>query len=226
MPSRSKKKCGKFVCKLPVSGSEYIFDPVPWSTPVGIKNSNCYSFSLGDYSENRPVKATPGAYAALRGNKRFAKELDNLSCPSLTRRVIADNPTGIYKAKAEVPCKQGYFKIMMFVTKKGSKRGDFHFYSQFKNVKYPVQTGDTVKSIAHKFQVPVTNVYWKGGNVAFVKDANVFGQKLGHATGALLTDSCSKVIFDPRAACRGSGDLQYKVLCGSFCAAKGRVKSI
>ena len=89
-----RKKCGgpgQFVCKLPTSGSEIMFDPALWATPAAIRGGNCYSYVLGD-TRQRVVKATPGAYASLHGNARYTKEMDRLDCRSLTERVLADNP--------------------------------------------------------------------------------------------------------------------------------------
>lgn len=229
--SRGKKKTcggkGQFACKLPTSGSELLYDPVLWGSPVAIRNANCYAYSMGDYSTDRPIKSTPGAYAVLRGNTRYSKQLNSLSCPSLTKRVLADAPGHIYKTKAAAPCKQGYFKVMMFVTKRGAKRPDFHFFQNNKDVKYPVQPGDTLASIAHKFQVPPVNVMPMQNGFVFVKNANVWSQKHGTAGGAELLDSCNRIVFDPRKACRGAGTgLDYKVLCGSFCAARGKVRTV
>ncbi len=223
------KTCGgpnQFACKLPTSGSELTYDPVLWGTAVAIANSNCISYALGDYSENRPIKATPGAYAVLRGDKRYARELGRLDCPSLTRRLLSDNPGKIYRSKAETPCKKGYYKIMLVATKKGSKRGDFHVLRANGDVKYPVQPGETLSSIASKFQVPVHKVSPINDRYVLIRDSGTWSQKAGFATGALLTDTCNKLIFDPRASCRGNGtDLYYKQVCGSFCVARCKTRT-
>lgn len=223
------KNCGgpgQFVCKLPTNGSELTYDPILWGSPVAIRNNNCLSYALGDYSENRPIKSTPGAVALLRGNKKFAGELDRLDCPSLSRRLLQDNPGAIYRGKAETACKKGYYKVMVVATKKGSKRGDFHLLRANGDVKYPIQPGETLSSIARKFQVPHSNVSIAGNGYALIKDSKTWSQKLGHATGALLTDTCGKLLFDPRKACRGEGtDLYYKQICGTFCVARCRTKT-
>lgn len=202
-----------------------MYDPVLWGTPQAIGNNNCLSYALGDYSNNRPVKATPGALAALRGNSRSKRELGIINCSSITRRVLLDNPGLIYRTKPTVPCKQGYYKVMLAVTKKGKGDSDFHWYRANGDVKYPVQPGDTILSIANMFQVPWYNVTTINDRFVLVKGSGTWSAKAGFATGALLRDSCNRLIFDPRRACRGTGNLQYKILCGSFCAARCQTKT-
>lgn len=218
--------CGEFECKLPTSGdADDVFDPVPWSTPGAIAGSNCMAYALNDFSPVARPKATPGALAAARGNRRFVKELDSLSCPSLTRRLLSDNPGLIYKGKTNLPCKKGFNKVFMLATKKGRGRQDFHFLRLFNDVKYPIQPGDTISSVAHKFQVPLSKVSKLNDQFMFIKDAKVLSHKRGTFSGALLTDACGRIMFDPRLACRNYGDLQYRLICGSFCAARRGVKT-
>lgn len=211
---------------LPISGSEPTFHEKPWGTKKGIKNSNCYSYSMDNYSNRRPVKAVPGDRAGM-GDLQ-----EPLSCPDLSRRVLADNPKTVYREVPEKSCKKGYYKVMMFVDSSDVLMGDFHFYRQHKDVDYTVHDDDTLESIARMFRVSTAFIRKhnqgaseiREGVVLHLPNVNVWSHKLGHATGALLKDSCGKAIKDPRKACR-SYSHTYKDFCGSFCAKRGSVRT-
>jgi hypothetical protein len=213
---------------LPLSGYEPLFNPTIWDTPEGIAHSNCYSYGLNDYSSTRVEKAMPGARA------RRTSSMDVTKCGELRRRLLADNPKSVYAVKPMTKCQKEYFKMMMFVDSTGGsdKMGDFHFYKQHRDVMYKVLPGDTVAKIARFFKVPAATLQnmtseslrVKAGDLLMVPNANVWSHKLGHATGALLKDSCGRVIKDPRKACR-KYSYNYDTLCGAYCVKKNRAHS-
>jgi hypothetical protein len=134
----------------------------------------------------------------------------------------------VYAEKSEVPCKKGYYKVMMFVDSKDVNMSDFHFYKQHRDVDYTLHEKDTIPKIARMFRVtpafirrhnPDAPTPGTPGTKLFLPGVNVWSHKLGHATGALLVDSCGRIIKDPRKACR-SYSHKYKDFCGGFCAKK------
>jgi len=216
--------------KLPANGYEEIFGDPKWDTERGVRSNNCYSYAMGHYRPYRRNKAVVGDLAGYDHDIRYD------SCEPLKKRILKDNPGRIYEEQPEVPCKDGFYKIMMFVSSLRDKTrhyGDFHFYKQHRDVVYSVQKGDTIESIASFFGIsekavrdamPSGSSSLKAGQELFLKNANVFSHKLGWATGALLTDSCGKRIDDPRKACRSYG-LTYDAYCGSYCVRARRTKT-
>jgi len=148
----------------------------------------------------------------------------NLSTCEITKRVMADNPGNIYQEIAERPCKQGFHKIFLF-NDPHPTMGDFHFYKQVKDLVMTAQPGDTAASLAERFTIPIENVISLGKGKVLLRNTGIFSHKLGHATGALIHDSCGKLIRDPRKACRSVGNRTYSLQCGSFCARSGWAKS-
>lgn len=218
--------------RLPLSGSEPVFTEIPWGTKTGIVNNNCYSYSLNDYSSNRPIKAAPGDRAGYNSSA-----LNYRTCKGLSSRLLADNPGHIYHVKQPGrACNKGYFKIMMFVSSDGNgEYGDFHFYRQNKDIMYTVKQGDTLASIARFFGTTVKAILRNNEDVRSAKDVqvndvlflpnvNAWSHKLGHATGALIKDSCGRLITDPRKACRKHA-YDYDTFCGAYCVRKGHVRS-
>ena len=211
---------------LPTSGSEPVFEELPWSLKKGVKGNNCYSYAMDNYANanRRPIKAVPGDVAKLP-DLPYDKPMD---CKVLTKRVLADNPHTVYAEKSEVPCKKGYYKVMMFVDSKDVNMSDFHFYKQHRDVDYTLHEKDTIPKIARMFRVTPAFIRRHNpdatpgtpGTKLFLPGVNVWSHKLGHATGALLVDSCGRIIKDPRKACR-SYSHKYKDFCGGFCAKKG-----
>lgn len=201
----------------------------PWGNS-GLRRDNCYAYSFGDHSsDNRMNKSVPGNHAGLPPLNSNYK-----TCKGLCGRVIADNPRRVYRARPTERCKKSYYKVMMFVAPKndyGNSNGDFHFYKQHGVVDYKVKRGDTYKSIAGFFKIPIIRVQRAKtrteGN-KFVKEpklqvgktirfkANVFSHKMGWATGPLLEDAKGKAIFDPRKANRNYA-YKYTKYCSSFC---------
>lgn len=203
---------------LPLSGTEPLLNIDKWSTPRGKKVANCYGFALDDYL---PLsfdmnKQQPGDRSGLS-----RRRLDLSTC-EVARRVLSDNPRDvIYPVRAETACKPGYHKVFLF-NDPNPDTGDYHFYRQVKDLMYKPKRGEHPYKIADRLQIPRTNVVPgpKTGTYIF-KNVNAFAHKMGYATGALMKDSCNRLIKDPRKACRGSGNRNYKKECGSFCAKSG-----
>jgi len=218
---------------LPLSGSETVFTENKWSTTKGVRHNNCYSYAANNYSNTRVQKAVPGGMVAKREGRSPNYDAP-LSCANLVPKVVGDNPESVYRiADVDAPCKQGFYKIMMFVDPGEHFDGDFHFYKQHKDVEYRVQEGDTLETIARMFSVTVEylrkhnpKVSPSPGSKILVPNVNAWSHKMGHATGALLTDSCGKIIKDPRKACRVYSH-NYKNFCGGFCVRRdGNVKTV
>ncbi len=211
---------------LPLSGSERKFVMGKWATPKGIQNNNCYAYAFGDYVAYRWQKSTPGNRSGRSNNGHTYTH-----CTELPNRVVSDNPTKVYKAKADETCKKGYYKVMMFVSPGRSnnyiRQGDFHFYKQHGVVEYKIKKGDTVASIAKFFKVPESRIRkagpFKVGKLIVFK-ANVFSHKRGWATGPLLDDAKGNIIIDPRKSSRAYPGINYEKYCSSFCVKESGVK--
>jgi len=205
---------------LPLSGSEPVYTERKWGSKKGIGNDNCYDYAFGNYSPYRTQKSSPGN----RGGKTNNNFAPIRSCGTLPKRVISDNPTKVYKVKAEMACRPGFYKAMMFVAPAGKRNlfnsGDFHFYKQHGKVEYKPKKGDTYEKIAKFFGVPVTRIRRAGAIVpgkVMKFNANIFSHKRGWATGPLLVDSKGKIIKDPRKAGRNYPGMNYTEYCSSFC---------
>lgn len=221
--------------RLPLSGSEHVYDWAPWGKSL-IMSENCYSYSLG-LKNHFSQKSTPGDHAGL---SPYGADLTD--CKTLVKRVLADNPKKVYKARAESKCRHGFYKIMMFVAPQTQYQdGDFHFYKQHGIVDYKVKKGDSYTSIAKFFRIPVSRVrnapmrsghhmrFYHHVNPVLVPGhtirfkANGFSHKRGWATGPLLYDASGKVITDPRKANRNYS-LKYTRYCSSFCVKSKGIK--
>ena len=200
---------------LPLSKGEVPYKQKPWGSS-GIHVDNCYAYAVGDHARYRFNKSVPGNHSGMSSIFHTYR-----NCKGLAKRVISDNPKRVYKAKATEKCKRDFYKIMMFVAptnKYHNSTGDFHFYKQHGLVNYSIRKGDTRKSVAGFFKIPLSRLPVKlpgAGKVIKIK-ANVFSHKLGWATGPLLTDAKGKVIKDPRKANRNYG-YNYTEYCSSFC---------
>lgn len=214
---------------LPTNGHEEVFGvDGRWNTRRGIRNNNCYSYAMGDYRPHRRNKAVVGDLAGYAHDVRYD------SCNPLKKRLLEDNPGRVYPVRPEVPCRAGFYKIMMFVASARRERGygDFHFYKQHKDVAYEVQPGDTIDSIGSFFGVSRDivmraargNSRLTPGTQLRLENVNVFSHKLGWATPALLKDSCNRAIKDPRKACR-KYSVTYDKYCGAYCVRARRVKT-
>lgn len=146
---------------LPLSGSEPKFTNRRWSTKKGVGSNNCYAYAVGDYEAYRWQKSIPGDRSGLSN-----KGHNYTSCKGLANRVVSDNPTKVYKARANERCKKGYYKVMMFVSPGRPvnyiRQGDFHFYKQHGVVEYKIKPGDTIASVAKFFKIPVSRIQKAG----------------------------------------------------------------
>lgn len=205
---------------LPLSGSEPVLDVQKWNTMKAIITHNCYAFALNDYfrTSKKVPKQQPGDRSGL------STDHADLSTCEIADRVLADNPGNIYRELAERACRDGFYKIFLF-TDPRPDTADYHWYRQVKDMKYKLGPKETLTQVMQRFQVPKTKVHRIGKRKYMLSDVNVWSHKAGHATGALLQDSCGRVIRDPRLACRSSGNMDYTKMCGSFCARAGHVRS-
>lgn len=212
---------------IPVSGSEPVYTTRLWNTKAGIGKNNCYSYAFNNFDIDRTVKAVPGDRSG------FEHDLDYKTCKRIKERLLQDNPDSIYhEPSPDRPCMDNFSRIMMFVGERDTNTayGDFHFYKQHKDIEYEVQPKDTIESIAQFLETDVATVIRANKNSTSLRPGSrilfanfktrdgfsLWSHKLGWATGALLTDSCGKIIKDPRSACR-TYSVNYKRFCGSYC---------
>lgn len=199
-----------------------VFSNMPWEK--GIKSNNCYAYAMNDFQSYRIHKSIPGDRSGLSDLPHKYTH-----CKDLPRRVLSDNPGKVYKVPAKKKCRKGFYKIMMFVAPTNifnDRYGDFHFYKQHNHVEYKVKPGETAKSIAEFFQIPVKDVLRAGPVVVGRRikfKANIWSHKQGWATGALLKDADGKAILNPLKANRKYSH-NYSKYCCSFCVKKKGVK--
>lgn len=206
--------------RLPMSGSEPLLDMDKWATPKAIRNHNCFAFAMNDYFNSAvPVpKQQPGDRSGA--NK---SSIDLTTC-EIIKRILADNPGHVYPEAAERPCRHGFHKVFVY-NDPDPENGDFHLWTQVGDILYTLKPGETVQKVARRFDLPPSQVFKLDQRRLLLKDTGVFAHKLGHATAALLEDSCGKVIRDPRTACRNVGKRSYSLSCGALCARAGKVKT-
>lgn len=202
--------------RLPLSGTEPVLYLEDWLKPT---IANCYSAALLD-PLNRPglEKAQPGDRAGLS-----RVPLDLTTC-EVSSRMLADNPGNIYKERAETPCQRGFHKIFVFNDPR-NKGGDYHVYFQTNDIVMAIQPGMTQASLAKEFGIPYRNVQNLGNGQVMLRNTGLWSHKMGYTPGALLKDSCGKIITDPRKACRFVGKRKYSLNCGSLCARSGVAKT-
>lgn len=238
---------GVGVGQIMVNGAEPTFTEAGWSSTKGVKNNNCYSYAMNNFSTNRPYKAVPGDRSGFNHNLTYDR------CPELVQRLLADNPDMIYKEVPNNTCAPNFSKIMMFVGSREGNFGDFHFYKHHNDIEYLVKKGDTIDSVAKFLQVDrqkvidavkltsntnkniakssyTTNSLSPGQKLFFKNfrtrdNKSAWSHKLGWATGAILNDSCGKLITDPRNSCRKFSTIDYTKYCGTFCIRNGIAKS-
>jgi hypothetical protein len=210
----------------PVNGSEPKYTTRRWGSTRGINNNNCYAYAVGDYEAYRWQKSVPGDRSGMSDRNH-----NYTHCTNLPKRVISDNPKKVYRVDGDKKCKNGYYKVMMFVSPGRPtnyiRQGDFHFYKQHSMIEYKIKEGDTVKSVAAFFNVPIARIRAAGKfkvGKRLIFRANVFSHKRGWATGPLLTDAKGKVIKDPRKASRNYPGLNYETYCSSFCVKNRGIK--
>ena len=208
--------------RLPVSGSENVYDDGVYGSPKGKGNNNCYAWAIDAYRNSGGRKLQPGNFSKLGG------QLDLTSCAALRARALADLKGKGYVVDAAQPCRRGYYKIMGFL----DPGTDHHWYKQHRHalVKLSDQLR-TVAAVARAMGVPPAQVYAttaapKQGDTVLVRDAKVWSHKQGFATGPMLKDACGRAIADPRRACRSYGDLDYTTYCGALCVRSRRAKHV
>jgi hypothetical protein len=218
--------------RLPTSGSEHRFTHRLWGSKVGIGNNNCMAYAFHDFEYYRDQKSTPGDRT---GNSNNGHSYTH--CRGIPQKVLGDNPGKVYMVNPDKRCKQGYYKVMLFVAPSPPgayiRQGDFHWYKQHNTVEYKMKEGDTVTSMARFFGVSrsvIQNALAKRrlkapkkGRVIIFK-ANVWSHKRGWATEPLLVDAKGKAIFDPRRASRNYEGLNYKKFCSAFCVKNKGIK--
>lgn len=136
---------------LPLSGYERTFSWDPWGRS-GVNHDNCYDYAFGSFSNKRTSKSVPGDRSGVGSNG-----LTFRTCNGIVKRVLSDNPGGVYHMKnPNAKCKTGYYKVMCFVAPSndfGNSTGDFHWYVQNQKVRYRVRMGDTVTKLSRFFRV-------------------------------------------------------------------------
>ncbi|NBS68010.1 hypothetical protein EBT31_03730 [bacterium] len=153
--------------KLPLSGSEPLFDSDVWA----VVGNNCYDYAFGDNrpksglfsKKNNMVRNERGGW--VRKNPRNQKSTpggpnNNLTwttCKGMHEGIMKDNPKNVYRCKnPNEVCRRGYYKVMAFVAPEndyGDSTGDFHFYKQVGAVRYKIKAGDTIEELARTFDV-------------------------------------------------------------------------
>lgn len=229
-PSDTKKSAVRAIVKKLPNLGDSVYHALPWSSPDGIKRANCYGYALNKLGEHGSTKLQPGDIAARRRGypDRHAEalasgELDETTCPDIRARIEDDLQDDVYVEKPRTPCQDGFYKIMLSIARgRDQQHTDYHWHRQFQHLMLDLPGGIDVRKVAALYRVPVANVVKVGPRRIFVRDANVWASKHGFATGALLTDTCGKPIFDPRVACRKVNDLEYKTMCNSFCVRSQR----
>lgn len=127
------------------NGTEPTFTQRRWIRKVGIENANCYSYALGDFSSNRPRKATPGARAGKTDRIPFSK------CAEWNKRVVADNPNHVTLLDDPyAKCPNGTFKVMLFTTGDSTVgSGDFHLYRMHRSGLWSHKRGHHTPPLIH-----------------------------------------------------------------------------
>ena len=208
--------------RLPLSGGELLYTQRLWGSNKGVGSNNCYSYAMGDYESYRGMKASPGNRSS---NNRLRQ--GSLRCRDLIKRVLADNPKKVYRARPGERCKAGHYKTMLFV----APGRDFHWYRQQGIIEWKLKRGQTAAYIARFLKIPLDRVrraitkhngrdlktgkLKPGKNIKIM--CNSWSHKRGWATTPLLTDAKGNVIKDPRKAARAYPGLNYSKFCGAFC---------
>ena len=217
MPITRKKKVDS--ATLPLSGSERTFgDAHNMEYSKHWLSNNCYGYAA-DVLMKQHTKLQPGNLSN--------DQLDDLTCPNVRKLVLQDlaKSRKAYAAPVTKPCKQGFYKIMPFVSR---GQEDFHFLVQMKGVKWLSRKGDTLRKLARWFRVPMSKLAMRGkrvsvdaplplGTVVSV-DRQVWGHKRGTSGPPLVHDCKGRVITHPTKACLSYPDgYNYDQSCGSIC---------
>ena len=202
---------GKDTKKLPLSGDEPTCTKAPFSLQATVPRNNCYAYAIQHLvREGNPYKLQPGNLSGKQGINF------NLStCTPTFQRVLEDltATNSGYKEDICKPCKAGYGKIALVL----SNGNDFHFLRQNGDIIYPLESGETVETVAKKFKVPLKDVVKLTSKKVRVLGAGVWSHKRGTAFAPTLYDAKGQVIFDPRKADLNYGMLNYSKFCSTFC---------
>lgn len=196
------------------SGSEPVCKYNVFSMKRGIPRNNCYAYALQIGSRDGPYN-----YKLQPGDLSSKKYFGLSSCKDVRDRVMDDlRVIGGYRLKSlSEPCKKDHYLIALIL----SKNMDYHFLLFHKDIRYIAEKGETRKSIADKFKVPLASVQLKTrytpGSTVYIKNARVFSHKRGTAFPPTLLDSDGKIIKDPRRSKFNYGLLDYQTFCTFFC---------
>jgi hypothetical protein len=216
-PAKKAKKTSRKTGKLPLSGGEPTCKYNVFSTEHGIRNNNCTAYAY-------QLARKDGTYFKLQpGDLSTRKPFHLRDCRQVKQRVKEDLAVlGGFPTRLETPCKKDMYKIALVL----APNRDYHFLIQHKDVYYVSEQGDTRRSIAKKFQVPLARVEakstYRAGTSVFVKGAGVWSHKRGLAFPPTLLDAKKKLIKNPALANFDYGELNYTVFCGVFCVAKNK----
>ena len=150
--------------KLPINGSEPIYNPDKWNNDKYIRYShNCYSYFLDDISNRlrhickkgdcRYINPQPGHFSGKINNIRR----NEINCHNMLKRIKLDNPY-IYDILPKKKCKKKYYKGALTV----HPNRTYHFYRQNRNGYFSHKDGG----------LPVTNVDASGKKIKDVRYAN------------------------------------------------------
>lgn len=225
--SITKAAAHAIVEKLPNTGDD-TYHALPWSSPDGIRRANCFSYAIDRFEPQRTVKLQPGDIAAKRrgytDRQQEARALgitDTTTCSNIRARIKDDLGEDVYVERPRTPCQKGFYKIMLVIAR-NKRASDYHFFRNFQHLLLNVSGTPNHREIAKLYKVDMKDVVDAKPGYVLVRNANVWASKHGFGTGALLTDTCGKPIFDPRIACRKVGDLNYKIFCDSMCVRSQR----
>lgn len=196
------------------SGAEPVCKHNVFSSENGIPRNNCYAYALQIGSRKGPYN-----YKLQPGDLSTKKYFTLASCNDVRDRVLDDlKVIGGYRVRSlDEPCTKNHYLIALIL----SKERDYHFLLFHKDIRYIAEEGESRRSIASKFKVPLGNVQhkasYKAGTVVTIKDARVFSHKRGTAYPPTLLDSKGKIIKDPRKSTFNYGYLNYNTFCTFFC---------
>lgn len=192
-----------------------VFRKDAFSAKAGVGRNNCYAWALG-----YPALSTSGAsYKLQPGDLSTMKDFSLSNCKEIVARVKDDlKQLGGSVTPFARPCSRSQYKIALVV----AKDTDFHFLVHHQDVRYKVtEDGETRKSIARQFKVPINRVEkkqsYKKGSVVFVAGACCWSHKRGLAYAPTLLDAQGQIIKDPRKADLNYPGLNYSLFCATFC---------
>jgi hypothetical protein len=145
--------CMGFV-KSFMNGSEIPYEPTKWNgTPEILNSHNCYTYFLNnqikpvaqkcqEYTKHNQqskcgrLKPQPGDFSELVKNGTLKMKDREYTCPSMTKKVISDNPS-IRSARFDEKCPRNSYKGALVV----DPNNTFHFYRQNADGKWSHKPG-------------------------------------------------------------------------------------